>query len=297
VRQDEKNGWMWVRGEAGLNAKGVIVTLHGVAQDITERKQAEEELKSKTDDFERIFNLSAYMVCIATPEGIFQKVSPAFIDTLGFSEEELLAKPFDEFVHPDDKKATTDKLEHMGRGIPTIRFQNRYICKDGSYKWLEWTARSFVNGGDIYAIAYEVTERKQAEKALEEYHDHLEALVIHRTHDLTTMNEALKSEIVKREKVELELVDKEVNLEEAQRIAKLGSWHLDIASDKVTWSDELFYMYGFDPTQPLPTYSEFHKLFTPESWDKLSSALSKTRDTVIPYELELEPVRKDKKNG
>jgi PAS domain S-box-containing protein len=297
VRQDEKNGWMWVRGEAGLNAKGVIVTLHGVAQDITERKQAEEELRSKTDDFERIFNLSAYMVCIASPEGILKKVSPAFTETLGYSEKELLAKPFFEFVHPDDKNTTADKLAPLARGIPIIRYSKRYSCKDGSYKWLEWTGRSFVEGGDIYAIAYEVTERKQAEKALEEYHDHLEALVNERTHDLTTMNEALKSEIVKREKVELELVDKEVNLEEAQRIAKLGSWHLDIASDKVTWSEELFYMYGFNPTQPLPTYSEFHKLFTPESWDKLSSALSKTRDTGIPYELELETVRKDKKNG
>ena len=56
-------------------------------------------------------------------------------------------------------------------------------------------------------------------------------------------------------------------------------------------------MYGFDPDQPLPPYSEHHKLFTPQSWHKLSTALPKTRDTGIPYELELETVRKDGKNG
>jgi PAS domain S-box-containing protein len=148
---------------------GVVITF----VDITDSKQVEaglkntrEELKKSLGDFERIFNLSAYMVCIASPEGTFQKLSPAFTETLGFTEKELLAKPFADFVHPDDKKATIDNMEPLARGIPIIQFSNRYICKDGSYKWLEWTARSFVNGGDIYAIAYDVTDRILAEDRL-----------------------------------------------------------------------------------------------------------------------------------
>lgn len=118
------------------------------------------------DDLDRIFNLTAHMVCIASQEGYFLKISPAFTETLGFSEKELLAKPFAEFVHPDDRESTIDDMELHERGEPTIRFQNRYICKDGSYKWLEWTGRSFVNGGDIYATAYEITDRKIAEEEL-----------------------------------------------------------------------------------------------------------------------------------
>jgi PAS domain S-box-containing protein len=118
------------------------------------------------DDLDRIFNLTAHMVCIASPEGYFLKISPAYTATLGFSEKELLAKPFIEFVHPDDRESTIDVMEPLSRGVPTIRFQNRYICKNGSYKWLEWTSRSFVNGGDIYATAYEITDRKRAEEEL-----------------------------------------------------------------------------------------------------------------------------------
>jgi PAS domain S-box-containing protein len=150
---------------------GVVITF----VDITNSKQVEaglekvqEELKKSLVDLERFFSLSEYMVCIASSEGTFQKVSPAFTETLGFSEKELIAQPFVDFVHPDDKKTTLDKVETLARGIPVIKFPNRYICKDGSYKWLEWTARSFVNGGDIYAIAYNVTGRELTDATLRE---------------------------------------------------------------------------------------------------------------------------------
>ncbi|MFT6413796.1 MAG: diguanylate cyclase (GGDEF)-like protein/PAS domain S-box-containing protein [Glaciecola sp.] len=139
----------------------------GITHDISERKQVEDQLNKSIEDLDRIFNLSAYMVCIATPEGYFRKISPAFTETLGFSEKEFLTQPFVDFVHPDDKQSTIDKMEPLRRGIPVMRFQNRYICKDGSEKWLEWTARSFVNVGDIYAIAYDITDRKIAERKLE----------------------------------------------------------------------------------------------------------------------------------
>jgi diguanylate cyclase (GGDEF)-like protein/PAS domain S-box-containing protein len=155
---DERfSGWYALRAfRMRENTVGVEVI------DISKIKLAEDERKKGIDDLERMFNLSAYMVCIASLEGYFRKISPAFTETLGFSEKEFLAKPFVEFVHPDDRESTIDKMEPLARGMPVIRFQNRYICKDGSYKWLEWTARSFVSGGDIYAIAYDITEGKLA---------------------------------------------------------------------------------------------------------------------------------------
>lgn len=83
----------------------------------------------------------------------------------------------------------------------------------------------------------------------------------------------------------------------SQRIARLGTWRLDLATNQVVWSEELYKMYGFDPTVPPPPYTEHKKLFTPESWDKLSTSLEQTRTSGIPYELELETVTKDGLNG
>lgn len=87
------------------------------------------------------------------------------------------------------------------------------------------------------------------------------------------------------------------DLTRAQSITHIGSWYLDIASNEVVWTEELYRMYGFDPTLPPPPYTEHQKLFTPESWELLSTSLAKTRETGIPYELELKTVRKDKSNG
>lgn len=159
--------YIHVRKVISPDSQGLPSQLFGTVVDITKRKQAEDELKISTEDLESFFNLSAYMVCIASPEGYFLKVSPAFTETLGFSEKELFAKPFVDLVHPDQKEITIKTLEFLRRGMPITRHLNRYICKDGSYKWLEWTARSFVDGGNIYAIAYDVTERKIAEEKLE----------------------------------------------------------------------------------------------------------------------------------
>ncbi len=87
------------------------------------------------------------------------------------------------------------------------------------------------------------------------------------------------------------------DLGETQRIARIGSWHLDVATNQVVWSEELFKMYGFDPALPVPPYTEHMKLFTPESWERLSSALAHTRETGAPYTLELELVRSDGSTG
>lgn len=87
------------------------------------------------------------------------------------------------------------------------------------------------------------------------------------------------------------------DLIESQRIAHLGTWRLDISTNQVVWSEELYKMYGFDPSIPPPPYTEHMKLFTPESWGKLSTALERTSKLGIPYELELETVKPDGSNG
>lgn len=93
------------------------------------------------------------------------------------------------------------------------------------------------------------------------------------------------------------LKSSEEDLKESQRIAHVGSWRLDVATNTVVWSDELYRMYGFDPAYPPPPYSEHQKLFTPASWAKLSAALQNTVDTGTPYTLELETVPQNGPNG
>ena len=104
-------------------------------------------------------------------------------------------------------------------------------------------------------------------------------------------------DITERKRAEEELRRNEKDLRESQRIAHVGSWRVDLATNKVVWTEELYNMYGFDPSLPPPPYTEHMKLFTPESWDRLSTALARTRDTGTPYTLELETVRKDGSNG
>lgn len=98
-------------------------------------------------------------------------------------------------------------------------------------------------------------------------------------------------------KSEVLLQINEKDLRESQRISQVGSWRLDINTNQVTWTEELYKMYGFDPSLPPPPYTEHMKLFTAESWERLSKALANTRETGIPYTLELETVRKDGSNG
>jgi diguanylate cyclase (GGDEF)-like protein/PAS domain S-box-containing protein len=104
-------------------------------------------------------------------------------------------------------------------------------------------------------------------------------------------------DITDRIRAEAELRWSEEQLEQAQRIAHVGSWTLDIASNHVTWSEELFLMQGLDPSSAVPDYTEHGRLFTPASWDELSSALATTREMGTPYDLELEMVRPDGSHG
>lgn len=104
-------------------------------------------------------------------------------------------------------------------------------------------------------------------------------------------------EITRQKQALEELKRKEHYLRETQRIAGVGSWHLDVATNEVVWTEELYNIFGFDPSRPVPPYTEHMKLFTPESWERLSTALERTKETGVPYTLELETVRKDGTNG
>ena len=152
-------------GESIYGGDGYPSFITGVAQDITERKETEKELNDAKIFLEKFFNLVPDLIAIATPDGYMKKLNPEWEKTLGFTLKELESKPFEFFIHPDDIEPTRLEVERQLLGCTTIRFENRYRHKDGSYKWLEWNATPAENNL-LYAAARDVTERRETIEAL-----------------------------------------------------------------------------------------------------------------------------------
>ena len=132
------------------------------------------ERKWASEDFDRFFKLSLDLFCVATSDGYFIRVNPAWQTMLGYSEDELRTSPFMDFVHPDDVDATTQVFMKVTAGATLSNFENRYRAKDGSYKWLQWFATPYVSQGLVYAGARDVTDRKAADAALRVYASEME---------------------------------------------------------------------------------------------------------------------------
>ena len=123
---------------------------------------------STQPDMRHFFALSLDLLCVAGVDGYFKRLNPVWEKTLGFSLKELLARPYLEFVHPDDRALTVAVAQKLAVGLPLGTFENRYRCRDGSYRWLLWNALPVARQGLIYAAARDITDRKQTETALRE---------------------------------------------------------------------------------------------------------------------------------
>jgi PAS domain S-box-containing protein len=118
---------------------------------------------------ELFFNLSMDMLCVCDSKGYFVRVNPAFTRTLGHSEEYLLSKPYADFVHPDDREETAKVMEYIMQGGSATYFENRYLCKDGSYRWAAWSSSAAgAIGGLFYAVARDITIQKALTAARDE---------------------------------------------------------------------------------------------------------------------------------
>jgi len=113
------------------------------------------------------FELSLDLLCVASFDGYFLDLNPAFGNTLGWSLEELRSKRFVDFVHPDDQAATVEATKRLGSGGTVIDFENRYVCKDGGYRWLSWRATADIKNKVIVAAARDVTEERSAQRRLQ----------------------------------------------------------------------------------------------------------------------------------
>ena len=136
--------------------------LYSIVHDVTDQKKAEKAFLEKTEELDRFFSLALDLLCIADMEGHFRRVNRAWEITLGYPLAELEGRNFLDLVHPDDIESTLASIGALSGDRPVLGFTNRYRCKDGSYRWIEW--RAYPYGTLIYAAARDITERIEAEE-------------------------------------------------------------------------------------------------------------------------------------
>jgi diguanylate cyclase (GGDEF)-like protein/PAS domain S-box-containing protein len=218
-----------------------------------------EDLKTEQALIEAIFDSIPGYLYVYDESGKLIKWNKKHEEMTGFSAEELSRMTLENWFDQEDIL----KVHSAVRDV----FENGYgevvaklILKNGEKLLTRSSGVPLVLDGNKYftGIGVDITEIKKTEEQLRQYMD---------------------------------------DLLESQRIARLGTWRLDLATNQVVWSEELYKMYGFNPSIPPPPYTEHMKLFTPESWDNLSTALEQTSTLGTPYELELETVTKGGLNG
>ena len=168
-------------------------------------------------------------------------------------------------IHPEDREYSNQIIQNSvaPSGPDNFHFDFKVVLPDQSIRWLKMNGR--------------VIERNENGQGIRE--------------------RGTLADITEQKQAELTLRESERHLRDFQQIAHLGSWQLDVATNQVIWTEELYHIYGFDPALPPPPNTEQMKLFTPASWERLAASLANTRETGIPFVLELETVKKDGSNG
>lgn len=125
-------------------------------------------MSSENIELSHFFENSLDLLCIAGMDGYFKRVNPAWTQTLGYTVEEMLARPYLSFIHPDDRERTVAEAGKLSGGASTIWFENRYLSKNGGHRWLLWRAAPDLERGVIYGSARDITRRKEIEHQVSE---------------------------------------------------------------------------------------------------------------------------------
>jgi PAS domain S-box-containing protein len=172
IRRGADGRYRWHEGRAVplRDEAGKIIRWFGTCTDIEDRKQAERECELCS----QFFKVSPDLMCIATPDGYFKKVNPSFSQLLGYTEQELLARPFVDFIHPDDVQLTLQVIARTPGG--SFAVENRLLCKDGTSRWLSWTGHYCDDQQICYAVARNTTAQKTLEEQLKNSEDNYRML-------------------------------------------------------------------------------------------------------------------------
>ncbi len=223
------------------------------------RDQAEAAQRESERRFRATFEQAAVGIALLDPDGRWLRVNQKLCDIVGYGNQELLGKTFQDITHPDDLHTDLAYVRQILAGeIETYSMEKRYLRQDGSLIWINLTV----------ALARRPDGRP----------DYFISVI---------------EDIQKRKEAEAELQASEASLKEAQRLAGLGNWSWDLREDRHVWSEEIYRIYGRAPDLPPAVYPEVSAYFTAESWRRLSDAVTAAFTRGIAYECDAEVVRPD----
>ena len=212
-----------------------ILAIEVTAQ-IVARKHTQEARK-----MEELFELSIDMICIAGTDGFFKKINGAFAVNLGWKKEDLLGKPFADFIHPDDVESTFQEVKKLSEGFKTINFINRYRTSSGDYKTLQWFTNPDVKTGELFAIARDVSDRVEMEHIMQQNQD---------------------------------------RLNEAQRMSQVGSWEYNLLTSEQWWSSEHYRIFEIDEPQTQEVlHQKYRARIHPDDLMELDRVIQNTLQT------------------
>jgi PAS domain S-box-containing protein len=169
VGREERRGlgrWQRRGRESGDRSSREAASSDTAGHEHERVSETELEEVSVDEQRARFFDYSRDMLCTAGFDGYFKLVNEAWERTLGYTRDEMLSRPYMDFVHPADIERTTAEAASLGTaGVDTVQFRNRYRAKDGSYRWLEWNSRADRGAELIYAVARDVTDQQRAAEA------------------------------------------------------------------------------------------------------------------------------------
>ena len=223
------------------------------SQERRKRQQVERER-------DRFLAVGSDLQVITGINSYFQWVSPTFEQVLGWSVDEMISRPWTEFVHPDDIPASILETDSLFSGNATLSFENRYRHKDGSYRWLHWNAQPYPDEQVIYGAAVDITEAKRIEAA--------------------------------RKQAEIASQESEARLKLALKTGKLGSWQLDIQTNQLSTSDQCKINYGFSPEVDF-THQVLLNRIHPDDRAWVQAAIERAIEQQTDYDVEYRTIWND----
>jgi PAS domain S-box-containing protein len=237
---------LWVENYIYKLPGGELVA---VFNDITERVLAETALKESEEKYRLLVENQTDLVVKVDLQGRFEFVSPSYCRLFGKLESELIGRNFMPLVHEDDRQSTEEAMKALYEPPYTDYHEQRAMTANG-WRWLGWIDTSvFDESGkmvSIIGVGRDISERKKTEKALS---------------------------------------DSESRLNEAQRVARIGSWHLDLTTNHLEWSDEVFRIFEIDGSRFAASYEGFIELVHPDDRDMVSQAFNESIENRTKYDI------------
>jgi PAS domain S-box-containing protein len=230
-----------------LEGRECLIVVH---HDISDRKTAELALQQSEARYRAIVEDQTELMARSLPDTTLVFVNDAYCRYFGVQRDDVLGKRFCSLIYPDDQDKVAQLMNSMSGMNPTVIMEHRVVAR-GAIRWTQWVDRLLFdpqgNVTEIQSVGRDITEFKQIEEALRQ---------------------------------------SEANLLHAQRIAHVGSWEFDLVTQKITWSEELFRIFGLDPTQSEPSYAELLEIIPTEDRDRLVSAVKRAIADGTPYEVD-----------